>query len=429
MLERLFALAANGTTVRREILAGCTTFLTMSAILFVNPDILAQAGIDHGAAFVATCLAAAIGSLVMGLLANYPIGQAPGMGINAFFTFGLVKGMGLSWQVALGCVFVSGLLFVLVSGLKIREWFVNAFPQSLKHSIAAGVGLFIALIGLSSAGIVVASPDTLVTIGPVATPQALLAMAGFVLMVVLDKLGVRGAILIGILAVTAISVATGLTPYQGIVSAPPSLAPTLFAADIHGALTGGLLAIILSLFLMDLFETSGTLIAIGERGGFLDATGRLPRLKQAMLADSTAIVCGSLLGTSSTTSYLESTTGIAAGGRTGLTAVVIGLLFLAALWLSPLAAMIPAHATAPALLFVAILMLRSLTFIDWDDITESAPAIACVVTMAYTFSISDGIAFGVISYVLVKVLSGQWRQVSLPIAVVAALFVLRFAVG
>ena len=245
----------------------------------------------------------------------------------------------------------------------------------------------------------------------------------------LDKLGVRGAILIGILAVTAVSVAMGLTPYQGIVSAPPSLAPTLFAADIHGALTGGLLAIILSLFLMDLFETSGTLIAIGERGGFLDATGRLPRLKQAMLADSTAIVCGSLLGTSSTTSYLESTTGIAAGGRTGLTAVVIGLLFLAALWLSPLAAMIPAHATAPALLFVAILMLRSLTFIDWDDITESAPAIACVVTMAYTFSISDGIAFGVISYVLVKVLSGQWRQVSLPIAVVAALFILRFAVG
>ena len=428
MLERYFSLVANGTTVRREILAGLTTFLTMSAILFVNPDILSQAGIDHGAAFVATCVAAAVGSLIMGLLANYPIGQAPGMGINAFFTFGLVKGMGLSWQVALGCVFVSGCLFVLVSGLRIREWFVNAFPRSLKHSIAAGVGLFVALLGLSTAGIVVGNPDTLIAIGKVGSPQALLAMGGFVLMVVLDKLGVRGAILIGILAVTAVSVALGLTPYGGVFSAPPSLAPTWLQADIGGALQSATLGIVLSLFLMDLFETSGTLIAIGERGGFLDRDGKLPRLKQAMLADSTAITIGALLGTSSTTSYLESTTGIAAGGRTGLTAVVIGLLFLLSLWFAPLAAMIPAHATAPALLFVAVLMLRSLTHIDWDDMSESAPAIACVTTMAYTFSISDGIAFGVIGYVLIKTLSGQWRQVSLPIAAVAALFVLRFCI-
>jgi len=426
MLEKLFSLSENRTTVRTECLAGLTTFLTMSAILFVNPDILAAAGIDHGAAFVATCLAAAIGSLLMGLLANYPIGQAPGMGINAFFAFGLVKGMGLSWEVALGAVFLSGVLFILVSVLKLREWFVNAIPANLKHSIAAGVGLFVALVALHQAGIVTSNPDTLVAIGDIKTPQALLAMAGFLLMVVLDKRGVPGALLLGILAVTVASIALGLTPYQGLVSSPPSLAPTLFKADIVGALDAAVLGVVLSFFLMSLFETSGTLIAIASRGGFLDKDGKLPRLKRALLADSTAISAGALLGTSSTTSYIESTTGIAAGGRTGLTAVVIALLFLASLFFAPLAAMIPPHATAPALLFVAILMLKSLADLDWNDISETAPAVACVVVMAFTFSISDGIAFGAISYVLVKLLTGQHRSLSLPIVVVAALFLARY---
>ena len=426
MLEQLFGLKACGTTARTEILAGLTTFLTMSAILFINPDILGQAGMDRDAVFVATCLASAIGSLLMGLLANYPIGQAPGMGINAVFTFGLVKGMGLPWETALGAVFLSGLLFVLVSLLRVREWFVNAIPASLKHAITAGVGLFLALLALHAAGIVAASPDTLVTLGSVKAPPALLAMGGFLLMVVLDQRGVPGAILIGILAVTVLAVALGLSPFTGVFSAPPSLAPTLFKADVRAALDPAVLGVVLSFFLMSLFETSGTLIAIAQRGGFLDAQGRLPRLDRALLADSTAISAGALLGTSSTTSYLESTTGISAGGRTGLTAVVIALLFLASLAFAPLALMVPTYATAPALLYVAILMLRSLAELDWNDLTESAPAVCCVTVMAFTFSIADGIAFGVISHVLLKLLTSQRDRIGLPMVVVAGLFLARY---
>ncbi|TIC81217.1 NCS2 family permease [Crenobacter intestini] len=426
MLEKLFHIRAQGSSVRTEILAGFTTFLTMSAILFVNPDILSAAGMDHGAVFVATCLAAAIGCFLMGLLANYPIGQGPGMGINAFFAFGLVKGMGLPWETALGAVFLSGLLFVLVSVLKIREWFVNAMPACLKHSISAGVGLFISLIALQQAGVVVPSPDTMLALGPLGTPSVLFAAAGFLLMVVLDRRGVPGAIIIGILAVTAASVLLGFTPYGGVISTPPSLAPTWLKADIAGALQPAVLGVVLSFFLMSLFETSGTLIAIAERGNFLDKDGHLPRLKRALLADSTAISAGALLGTSSTTSYIESTTGIAAGGRTGLTAVVIGLLFIAALVFAPLAAMVPGYATAPALLYVAILMLRSLTHLEWDELTETAPAIACIATMAFTFSIADGIAFGAITYVVTKLASGQARSLSVPIVVIAALFIGRY---
>jgi len=426
MLETLFALEARGTAARTEILAGCTTFLTMSAILFVNPDILGQAGMDRGAVFVATCLAGAIGSLLMGLLANYPIGQAPGMGINAVFTFGLVKGMGLPWETALGAVFLSGLLFVLVSLLRVREWFVNAIPASLKHAITAGVGLFLALLALHAAGIVVASPDTLVALGNIKSPPALLAMGGFLLMATLDRRGLPGAILLGILAVTAASVALGLSAFTGVFSAPPSLLPTLFKADVRAALDPAVLGVVLSFFLMSLFETSGTLIAIAQRGGFLDARGRLPRLERALLADSTAISAGALLGTSSTTSYLESTAGISAGGRTGLTAAVIALLFLASLAFAPLAAMVPPHATAPALLYVAILMLRSLAELDWSDLAEAAPAVCCVTVMAFTFSIADGIAFGVISHVVLKLLSGQHDRVGLPMGVVAGLFLARY---
>ncbi len=426
MLEKFFALKARGTTARTEILAGVTTFLTMSAILFVNPDILGQAGMDRDAVFVATCLASAIGSLLMGLLANYPIGQAPGMGINAVFTFGLVKGMGLPWETALGAVFLSGLLFVLVSLLRVREWFVNAIPASLKHAITAGVGLFLALLALHAAGIVAASPDTLVTLGNIKSPPALLAMGGFLLMVVLDRRGVPGAILLGILAVTAGSVALGLSSFKGVFSAPPSLLPTLFKADVRAALDPAVLGVVLSFFLMSLFETSGTLIAIAQRGGFLDDRGRLPRLERALLADSTAIGVGALLGTSSTTSYLESTTGISAGGRTGLTAAVIALLFLASLVFAPLAAMVPPYATAPALLYVAILMLRSLAELDWNDLAETAPAVCCVTVMAFTFSIADGIAFGVIGHVALKLLSGRHDRIGLPMGMVAGLFLARY---
>jgi AGZA family xanthine/uracil permease-like MFS transporter len=426
MLENFFSLRAHGTTVRTEILAGCTTFLTMSAILFINPDILSQAGMDRDAVFVATCLASAIGCLLMGLWANYPIGQAPGMGINAVFTFGLVKGMGLPWQTALGAVFLSGLLFVLVSAFRLREWFVNAIPTHLKHAITAGVGLFLALLALHAAGIVTASPDTLVTLGNLKAPPPLLAISGFLLMVVLDQRGIPGAILIGILAVTAASMVLGTTVFTGIFSIPPSLAPTLLQANIQAALDPAVIGVVLSFFLMSLFETSGTLIAIGQRGNFLDTQGHLPRLERAFWADSTAISIGALLGTSSTTSYLESSTGISAGGRTGLTAVVIAGLFLASLFLAPLAMMVPAHATAPALLYVAILMLGSLAELEWSDLTEAAPAVCCLTVMAFTFSIADGIAFGVISYVALKLLTGQHRDIGLPITVVAGLFLARY---
>lgn len=426
MLEKFFALQARGTTARTEILAGCTTFLTMSAILFVNPDLLSQAGMDRDAAFVATCLASAIGSLLMGLLADYPIAQAPGMGINAVFTFGLVKGMGLPWETALGAVFLSGLLFVLVSLFRVREWFVNAFPANLKHAITAGVGLFLALLALHAAGIVTAHPDTLVALGNLKAPPAWLAIGGFLIVAALDWRGVPGAILIGILTVTALSAALGLTSFSSLVSMPPSLAPTLFKADIRAALDPALLGVVLSFFLMSLFETSGTLIAIAQRGGFLDERGRLPRLERALLADSSAISAGALLGTSSTTSYLESTAGISAGGRTGLTAVVVAALFLASLALAPLAAMVPAYATAPALLYVAILMLRDLTELDWTDLTESAPAVCCVTVMAFSFSIADGIAFGVLSQVALKLLTGQVHRIGLPMAAIAGLFLARY---
>ncbi len=426
MLENFFALQARGTTARTEILAGCTTFLTMSAILFVNPEILSQAGMDRDAVFVATCLASALGSLLMGLLANYPIAQAPGMGINAVFAFGLVKGMGLPWETALGAVFLSGVLFVVVSLLKVREWFVNAFPANLKHAITAGVGLFLGLLALHAAGIVTAHPDTLVALGDLKAPPALLAMAGFLLMLTLDRRGVPGAVLIGILTVSAASVALGLRAFDGVFSAPPSLAPTLFKADIRAALDPTLLGVVLSFFLMSLFETSGTLIAIAQRGGFLDEKGHLPRLERALLADSSAISAGALLGTSSTTSYLESTAGISAGGRTGLTAVVVALLFLASLTLAPLAAMVPAYATAPALLYVTILMLRDLTELDWNDLTESAPAVCCVTVMAFTFSIADGIAFGVLGHVALKLLTGQTHRIGWPMAAIAGLFLARY---
>jgi AGZA family xanthine/uracil permease-like MFS transporter len=429
MVESLFKLRAAGVSARGEVLAGLTTFLTMASILFVNPDILAQAGMDHGAVFVATCLAAAIGSAVMGLLANYPIAQAPGMGINAFFTFGLVKGLGLPWQTALGAVFVSGVLFMLVSITRLREGFVNGIPLSLKQAISAGVGLFIALIALQQAGVVVANPDTLVGLGDLHKPQALLALAGFALIVTLERWRVPGAILLGILAITALSAALGLSEFNGVFAAPPSLAPTWLQLDVAGALAPGVLSVVLGFFLMSLTETSGTLIAVAQRGPFLDAEGKLPRLNRALLADSAAISVGALLGTSSTTSYLESSAGIAAGGRTGLTAVTVAGLFLASLFFAPLAAAVPPWATAPALVYVAMLMLKGFALLNWDDITEAAPALLCALTMAFTFSIADGIAFGAIAFVTLNLAAGRRQQIGWPVALIASVFVLKYVLS
>jgi len=427
MFESTFRLSEHGTTVRTEVLAGITTFLTMAYIMFVNPMILSDAGMDQGAVFVATCLAAAIGTLIMGLYANYPIALAPGMGLNAYFTYGVVLGMNYTWQVALGAVFLSGVLFVILSLLPVREWVVNSIPRSLKIAISAGIGLFLAIIGMKNAGLVIDHPATLVGLGDITSSAVQLACIGFMAMVALDYLKVPGAIILSILGVTLVGVVLGISPPGGIMSMPPSLAPTLLQLDIVGALNVGLIAVIFAFFFVDLFDTAGTLVGVAHRAGLLDAEGRLPRLKKALMADSVATVVGSGLGTSTTTSYIESAAGIRAGGRTGLTACVVAGLFLLGLFFSPLAGTIPAYATAPALVYVACLMARGLAELDWDDMTESAPGVIAAISMPLTFSIATGIGFGFISYVVIKVLTGQASKVSAAVYVIAALFVVKFA--
>lgn len=429
MLDKYFKLKELGTNVRQEVIAGITTFLTMAYIIFVNPSILSEAGMDYGAVFVATCLAAAIGCFIMGLWANYPIALAPGMGLNAFFTYTVVLSEGYSWQSALGAVFFSGCIFVLLSLFKVREWIINSIPNPLKVGIAAGIGLFLALVGLKNAGIIVDNPATLVGLGDMSSLPVLLGTLGFFLIIGMAARGMRGAVMIGILIITALAVLLGDVQYQGLVSTPPSILPTFMQLDIAGAFNIGMLSVIFAFLFVDLFDTSGTLIAVAQRGNMLDEQGRLPRLGRALLADSTASIAGSLLGTSTTTSYVESTAGVAVGGRTGLTAVVTGLLFIAALLFSPLAGMVPAYATAGALVYVAVLMMGQLSHLHWEDITEAVPAIVVVVMMPFSFSIANGIAFGFISFVAVKVLAGRIQEVSPVVWGLAVLFVLKFAFG
>ncbi|MFQ5754941.1 MAG: NCS2 family permease [Acidiferrobacterales bacterium] len=427
MLESWFKLRDKGTDVPTELLAGLTTFLTMAYITFVNPAILSDAGMDFGAVFVATCLAAAIGTLVMGLYANYPIALAPGMGLNAYFTYGVVLGMGHSWQVALGAVFVSGALFVLLSVLPVREWIINSIPTALKVAISAGIGLFLAIIALKNAGIVVDDPATLLTMGNLRAPGALLTLLGFFLIVALTQRGIPGAVVIGILAITAAGVALGISEWKGLASLPPDPSPALFQLDIAGALELSLVTVVVTFLFVDLFDTAGTLIGVTHRAGLLDSAGRLPRLGRALIADSTATVAGAVLGTSPTTSYIESAAGTNAGGRTGLTAVVVALLFLLSLFLAPLAETVPSYATAPALLFVACLMTRGLAEIDWGNITEAAPAVVAAITMPLTFSIANGIGLGFITYAGVKILSGRLHECPPAVWAIAMLFAFRFA--
>jgi Permeases len=426
MLERLFKLREHGTDVRTELLAGFTTFLTMAYIIFVNPDILSGTGMDRDAVFVATCLAAAIGSLVMALVANWPIGMAPGMGLNAFFAFTVVGALGYGWQQALGAVFISGVIFVIITVTGIRSWLIEGIPHSLRSAIAAGIGLFLGIIALSSSGIVVTHPATKVALGDLSQPGPLYAMLGFFIIASLDALRVRGAILIGILAVTVLSMLLGHNEFGGVVSAPPSLAPTFFQLDIMGAFQAGFIQVILVLVLVEVFDATGTMIGIAKRANLI-SEGNPGRLKRALFADSTAIVAGSMLGTSSTTAYVESAAGVQAGGRTGLTALAVALLFLLALFFSPLAGSVPAYATAPALLYVAGLMLREITEINWDDVSEATPAALTALMMPFTYSIANGLAFGFISYVVLKVCTGRFRQVHPATFIVAALFALKFA--
>lgn len=426
MFEKLFQLSTHGTTVKREIIAGFTTFLTMGYIIFVNPEMLAMTGMDKGAVFVATCLAAAIGCLIMGLYANYPIALAPGMGLNAFFTFTVVMELGYTWNVALGGVFISGVIFTLLSAFKVREWIINSIPHALRFGIAAGIGMFLALIALKNAGIIVASPATLVTLGDITSFGPIMAVLGLFLIVGLVSLNINGAVMIAIIAITLLGLIFGDITYSGIVSMPPSILPTLAQLDIAGALEVGMISVIFAFLFVDLFDTSGTLIAVAQRGKLLNEEGNLPRLKKALFADSGATIAGSLLGTSTTTSYVESTAGVAAGGRTGLTAVTVAVLFLCALFFSPLAGMVPAYATAGALFFVGVLMVAGLVNVKWDDLMDAVPVVVILVTMPLTFSIADGIAFGFISYAAVRIFSGRFSEISPSVWFLAALFVAKF---
>lgn len=429
MLEKLFKLKQNQTSLKQEAVAGLTTFMTMAYIIFVNPMMLADAGMDHGAVFVATCLAAAVGCLVMGLMANYPIALAPGMGLNVFFTYTVVGEMGYSWETALGAVFLSGICFLILSLVRIREWIVNSIPMSLRIGIAAGIGLFLALIGLKSAGIVVASPATLVTLGDITAFPAVMAVLGFFLIIAMVQRGMKSAVIASILIITGLGLVFGDVQYQGIVSMPPSIAPTFMKMDLSQVFEVTMLSVVFAFLFVDLFDTSGTLVAVAQRGGFLDDKGRLPRLNRALTADSLATIAGAAFGTSTTTSYIESTAGVSAGGRTGLTAVVVGLLFIAALFLSPLAGMIPAYATAGTLFYVAILMMSGLVHVEWEDLTEAAPVVVVCILMPLTFSIATGIAFGIISYAAIKLLTGRFSDLNVGILVLAALFVAKFVYG
>jgi AGZA family xanthine/uracil permease-like MFS transporter len=428
-LDSFFQLKKNGSTVKTEIIAGITTFLTMAYIIFVNPQILGLAGMDTGAVFVATCLAAALGTAFMGLAANYPIAIAPGMGLNAYFTFTVCKGMGLPWQTALGAVFISGIVFLLVSLFKVRELIVNSIPHSLKLAISAGIGLFLAIIALKSAGIIVGSEATLVTLGNIKSPAPLLAIMGFFLILLLEYRKVPGSIIGSILGITVVSILLGYSPFHGIFQTPPvdvMMSETFLKMDIRGAVNTGLLGIIFVFFLVDLFDTSGTMVGVAHRANLLDKHGKLPRLKRALLADSIAIVGGAAMGTSSSTAYVESSAGTAVGGRTGLTCIVVALLFLASLWFSPLALAVPAFATAPALCYVAILMTRGLAEINWNDLTESAPAVITAVSMPFTYSIADGIAFGFITYGIFKLLAGRFKELSATVIVITILWIIKF---
>lgn len=429
MFEKIFHIKALQSDIKTEVLAGFTTFLTMSYIIFVNPMIISQAGIDIGAAFVATCLAAAFGTLLMGLYANYPIALAPGMGINAYFTYGVVLGLGVSWQTGLGIVFYSGLLFFIICLFRTRQWIINAIPESLKSAIAAGIGLFLLIIGLENAHIIIDHPKTLVTFGDVTSPTVFLAILGFFIIILLDRLKIPGAILLGILSISVLGNIFDHNEWQGFVSSPPSILPTFMQLDFACILDISLITVIFAFFLVDMFDSVGTFIGVTKHTNLVDKSGKLSRMKQALISDSSATMFGSLLGTSSTTSYIESATGIRTGGRTGLTAVVVTALFLVALFLSPLAQSIPAYATAPALMFVGFLMCRSLKNIHWDDMSDYIPCLITAISMPFTYSIATGIGLGFISYVLLKLIYSESKKLSPVTCFIAGLFLIRFIMG
>lgn len=423
ILEKVFSLKKYGAAPSTEIIAGITTFLTMSYILIVNPSILSEAGMDKGGVFVATAAAAIVGSMIMGALANWPVALAPGLGINAFFTYGIVLGMGYSWEVALGAVFWSGVLFFVISVTKLRKYLVESIPGNLKVGIGTGVGFFIMLIGLKSAGIVVDNPATLVSLGNLSSLPVLLAVLGFFLIALFDRLRVRGSILLSILAVTALSFALGINQFEGVVGTVPSVAPVLLKLDVTSALQWGTISLVVSLLFVDFFDTAGTLTSVKT---MMDEDEEKELSAKALAADSAATVIGSLFGTSNTTSYVESTTGIQAGGKTGLTAVTVAALFAVSLIFFPLINSIPAYAAAPALIYVGLLFFRNLADIDFSDVTEAVPAGITILMIPFTFSIGNGIMMGFICYFLLKLIYMRTEDLNPPVLLLAALGVINF---
>src|SRR5690554_946052 len=428
MLEKFFQLKKNKTSVKTEILAGITTFMTMAYILAVNPDILSATGMDKNALFTATALAAGIATLVMALVAKLPFALAPGMGLNAFFAFTVVLGMGYSWQFALTAVFIEGIIFLILTAFNIRELIVNAIPLSMKHSISVGIGLFIAFIGLQNAGVIVDNPATLVGLGDMGSPAVLVALGGIILTAILLILKVKGALLIGIFAATIAGIPFGVTnvPDGQLLSTPPSLAPIMFQFDFSQVFSVDMVIILFTFLFVDMFDTVGTLVGVSSKAGMLDEKGNVPRAKQALFADSIGTTVGAMLGTSTVTTYVESASGVAEGGRTGLTALATGVLFLLALFFAPIFLMVPAAATAAALVLVGFFVMSPIVKINFDDFTEAIPAFVTIIMMPLTYSIAEGIVFGMLSYVILKIFTGRAKEISLVMAVLAVLFVLKF---
>lgn len=426
-LNRFFEISDRETSIKTELLAGATTFLTLIYIIFVNPSILAETGMDHNAVFVATCLASAFGCLLMGLAANYPIALAPGMGLNAYFATTLVLTMGISWQVALGAVFCSGVLFLILSLLPVREWLIDSIPKSQKMAIGAGIGIFLMIVALQSAGILTGNPAEAKALGDFVQWPVFVVLLGFVVMTVLDSNRVPGSLAIVILAIAAGCWLAGWAPYpEALVSAVPSVAPTFLQLDIGGALALGLVTIVFSLLLVDLFDTSGTLVATLNQAKLLDDDGRIRNLKPALIADSGTTIFGALVGTSTTTSYIESAAGIRVGGRTGLTAVTTGILFLLMLVFAPLATAIPAYATAPAILFVGCVLVKPLASVEWEELTEAMPAVVTAFAIPFSASIATGLGIGFITYVLTKLAARKFRDIHPAMGLIAAVFLIKF---
>ena len=426
LLEKIFKLESHDTTAMKEFVAGVTTFITMAYIIFVNPQMMAASGMDQGASFVGTCLAAALACFVMGFYANWPVGLAPGMGLNAFFTYNVVNEMGYSWEVALGAVFLAGILFVIMSVTPLRRWMLDSIPLNLRIAMGSGVGLFIGFIGLKSGGLIVANEANFLSLGDFSQPQTLLSGLGFLLISILAIRKIPGAIIIGVLSVTVAGVSLGLVQFQGVIALPPNLAPTFMQLDILGALDLTMISVIMSFLFVNFFDTTGTLLGVANRAKLIDDAGNTVDLDKALKADSSSSVVGAFFGCAPVTSYVESSAGIEAGGRTGLTAVVVGVFFLIAIFFSPLASIVPAYATAGALIYVAILMLGGMEKLDWSDTTELLPALIMIVMIPLTFSIANGIALGFIAYVAIKISVGDLRKISSGAWFLLVVFIAKF---